>query len=124
MRLRFESAVDTTEVFAVYDGTSEDFSLLEVQDVPKLENRRQDMHRADIILDCYMLNVANIGGSAEAKVTRACVHPVKSRGDPTIVSVLEKLQSVVQGTTLPWLHKFLTTRVKPRRLGTFKPNRA
>ncbi len=102
--------------FAVYDVTPDSFSLVEVRSVPNTDDDEEDdkvMRRVDVIRDCCMLNVAAIGGTAAAKVIRARIHPVKSEGDPTIESVLEKLQGVLQGTPPPWLRKLLTKNEAP-----------
>ena len=100
-----------TELFAVYDVTPRSFSLVELRPIPHTEDHEEAdkiQHRVDVIRDCAMLHVTAIGGSAAAKVIRARIHPVKSEGDPTIVSILEKLQDVLQGTPPPWLRKLIS----------------
>ena len=59
------------------------------------------------IKDCAMVYVAAIGGSAAARVIAMKVHPVKVPTPEPIVSILERLQVVLNGTPPPWLRKAL-----------------
>jgi nitrogen fixation protein NifX len=64
---------------------------------PKLES----------IKDCAMLYVAAIGGSGAARVVAMKIHPIKVPQPEAISGILDKLQTVLQGTPPPWLRKAL-----------------
>ena len=51
--------------------------------------------------------VAAIGGSAAARVVALKVHPIKVPQPESITGILDKLQTVLQGTPPPWLRKAL-----------------
>ena len=59
------------------------------------------------IQDCAMLYVAAIGGSGAARVVAMKIHPVKVPKPEAISGILDKLQTVLQGTPPPWLRKAL-----------------
>lgn len=61
--------------------------------------------KIDAVRECAILYVAAIGGSAAAKVVNARVHPVKVPEPVPITDLLDKLQTVLQGTPPPWLRK-------------------
>jgi len=59
------------------------------------------------ILDCAILYVAAIGGSAAARVVASKIHPIKVSQPEAIMDILDKLQDVLKGTPPPWLRKAL-----------------
>ena len=63
--------------------------------------------KLEAIQDCAIVYVAAIGGSAAARVVAMKIHPVKVPQPESIASILDKLQTVLQGTPPPWLRKAL-----------------
>ena len=61
--------------------------------------------KLEAIKHCAMLYVAAIGGSGAARVVAMKIHPVKVPKPEAIFEILDKLQTVLQGTPPPWLRK-------------------
>jgi len=80
-------------------GFGED--LAEDGDEDKLAPKLAAIH------DCAIVYVAAIGGSAAARVVATRIHPVKVNTPEPILDILDKLQTVLQGTPPPWLRKAL-----------------
>jgi len=59
------------------------------------------------IADCAIVYVAAIGGSAAARVVASKIHPIKVEKPEPILDILDRLQTVLQGTPPPWLRKAL-----------------
>ena len=59
------------------------------------------------IIDCAIVYVAAIGGSAAARVVASKIHPIKVTAPEPILDILDKLQDVLKGTPPPWLRKVL-----------------
>ena len=94
--------------FDIYDISAEGAQLREVRrvapdDVDHEENRLEA--RLEALAGCALVCVASIGPGAAARVVRARVHPMKANPGTTVVSVLDRLQTVLQGTPPPWLRK-------------------
>jgi nitrogen fixation protein NifX len=94
--------------FDIYDVTAESVQLREIRSVATDETNNEDHRlqaRLDALAGCALVCVASIGPAAAARVVRARVHPLKSDPSTTIASVLDRLQTVLQGTPPPWLRK-------------------
>jgi nitrogen fixation protein NifX len=94
--------------FDIYDVTAESVQLREIRSVAANETDNEDHRlqaRIDALTGCALVCVASIGPAAAARVVRARVHPLKSDPSTTIASVLDRLQTVLQGTPPPWLRK-------------------
>ena len=63
--------------------------------------------KLDAIKDCAILYVAAIGGSGAARVVAHKIHPIKVAQPEAIADILDKLQTVLNGTPPPWLRKAL-----------------
>ena len=61
--------------------------------------------RAAALADCALVYVAEIGGPAAARLVAKKIHPLKSKDQEPIVSVVEKLQEVLKNNPPPWLRK-------------------
>jgi nitrogen fixation protein NifX len=96
---------------AVYDVTPEGYRF--VQDFPFGEDLAEDGNedklapKLDAIMDCAIVYVAAIGGSAAARVVASKIHPIKVPAPEPILDILDKLQEVLRGTPPPWLRKAL-----------------
>ncbi|TXG76456.1 MAG: nitrogen fixation protein NifX [Rhodocyclaceae bacterium] len=63
--------------------------------------------KLEAIKDCAILYVAAIGGSGAARVVALKIHPIKVPQPEPILDILDKLQTVLNGTPPPWLRKAL-----------------
>lgn len=61
--------------------------------------------KLEAIKDVAILYVAAIGGSGAARVVAMKIHPIKVPQPESIAEILDKLQTVLQGTPPPWLRK-------------------
>lgn len=59
------------------------------------------------LMDCAIVYVAAIGGSAAARIIAHKIHPVKVPQPEPIAEILARLQQVLEGTPPPWLRKAL-----------------
>jgi len=96
---------------AVYDVTPEGYAF--VQDFAFGEDLAEDGNEDKLapklaaIIDCAIVYVAAIGGSAAARVVASKIHPIKVTAPEPILDILDKLQDVLKGTPPPWLRKAL-----------------
>jgi len=101
--------------FDIYDISAESVRLRETRWVAADDaNADNEDHRLPARLDalagCALVCVASIGPGAAARVTRARVHPLKTDPGTTVGSVLDRLQTVLQGSPPPWLRKLQMVR--------------
>lgn len=96
-------------VFRVYEIDQTGYRLLESRHLEPAGDDEDDkiQSRLNAILDCAMVYVASIGGTAAARVVKARIHPVKVKESDAIEQVLDNLLVVLQGTPPPWLRKLL-----------------
>lgn len=66
--------------------------------------------RLEVIRDCAILHVANIGGAAAAKIVHARIHPLKVAEGTAIDELLERLRAVLAGNPPPWLRRILNAQ--------------
>jgi nitrogen fixation protein NifX len=96
---------------AIYEISPEEHHFLEaVQfdgDLQEDGNEDKLAPKLEVIKDCAILYVAAIGGSGAARVVASNIHPVKVPQPESINEILDKLQTVLQGTPPPWLRKAL-----------------
>ncbi|HQR54106.1 MAG TPA: nitrogen fixation protein NifX [Burkholderiales bacterium] len=96
---------------AVYDVTPEGYTYVQTfefgGELDEDGNEDKLAPKLDAILDCAIVYVAAIGGSAAARVVASKIHPVKVQQPEPILDILDRLQEVLQGTPPPWLRKAL-----------------
>ena len=97
--------------FAIYEITPDSYSFLEnrevlVQSGGMSEEDDKIDSRVKIILDCAIVYVAQIGGTAAAKVIKNKIHPMQAKNEEEIEETLERLK-VVLASPPPWLRKVL-----------------
>lgn len=61
--------------------------------------------RVEALEGCALLFVLAIGGPAAARVVNRKIHPVKLPRPEPIPQILERLQTMLNGTPPPWLRK-------------------
>lgn len=97
--------------FAIYEITPDSYTFLENREVKAQtgglseEDDKIDS-RVKIILDCAIVYVAQIGGTAAAKVIKNKIHPMQAKNEEEIEETLERLK-VVLASPPPWLRKVL-----------------
>jgi len=65
------------------------------------------------LADCALVYVAQIGGPAAARLVAKKIHPIKSKEQEPIATVVEKLQEVLRGSPPPWLRKAMLKNERP-----------
>ncbi len=64
--------------------------------------------KLDALVDCKIVYVSAIGGTAAAKLIKQGVTPIKARSEEdAIADVLDKLVQTLNGSPPPWLRKAL-----------------
>lgn len=63
--------------------------------------------RLDAVRDCAIVHITAIGGTAAARVVNSGVMPVKVPEGSSVPELLQRLQTVLQGSPPPWLRKVL-----------------
>lgn len=98
-----------TQHFLIYEVSPEGYHLAEARFLQPAGDDEDDkiQSRLNAILDCAMVYVASIGGTAAARVVKARIHPVKVKETETIDSILNNLVGVLKGNPPPWLRKLL-----------------
>lgn len=97
--------------FAVYEITPDSYSFLENREVVAQSGGMSEEDdkidsRVKIILDCAIVYVAQIGGTAAAKVIKNKIHPMQAKNEEEIDETLDRLK-VVLASPPPWLRKVL-----------------
>lgn len=109
--LRVDAHFGWAKNIAVYDidkdGSSFDKTFSFEGDLQEDGDEDKLAPKLEAIMDCAIVYVAAIGGSAAARVVACKIHPVKLAQPEPILEILEKLQVVLQGTPPPWLRKAL-----------------
>lgn len=97
--------------FDVYEVGPEGSRLLETRELGPAEADEEDKiaSRLAAVVDCAILNVCDIGGTAAAKVVKARIHPMKVPSGTEIDALLTKFVAVLAGNPPPWLRKVLKT---------------
>lgn len=95
--------------FDVYEVSPDGCRFLESRKLAPAGEDEDDkiQSRLNAVLDCAMIYVASIGGTAAARVINARIHPVKVKETEEIAGVLARLQGVLAGNPPPWLRKLL-----------------
>ncbi len=99
---------------AIYDVTAEGYRFVEAVrfDVSSNEdgvhadaNEDRLTPRVDALAGCALLFVLAIGGPAAARVVSRKIHPIKLPRPEPIVEILDRVQTMLNGTPPPWLRK-------------------
>ncbi|THJ75266.1 MULTISPECIES: nitrogen fixation protein NifX [Frankia] len=95
--------------FDVYEVGPEGSHLLETRLLEAASDDEQDKieSRLAAVTDCAILNIADIGGTAAAKVVKAKIHPVKVAKGASVSDLLTRYVATLAGSPPPWLRKVL-----------------
>ncbi|MFN6538628.1 MAG: nitrogen fixation protein NifX [Nostoc sp. EkiNYC01] len=96
----------------VYEISDEGYQFLETLnfegDLKEDGNEDKITPKLDALVDCTIVYVTAIGGSAAARLIKKGVTPVKARSEQEEISeVLNKLVQTLKGNPPPWLRKAL-----------------
>ncbi|MCM0591662.1 MAG: nitrogen fixation protein NifX [Gloeotrichia echinulata IR180] len=96
----------------VYEISDEGYSFLETLkfegDLKEDGNEDKITPKLDALVDCTIVYVLAIGGSAAARLIKKGVTPVKAKSEEEeIADVLNKLVQTLKGNPPPWLRKAL-----------------
>lgn len=101
---------------AIYEISTEGYRFLEAvrfdtvsaQDGQHADDGHDRLNdRIEALRGCALLFVLAIGGPAAARVVGMKVHPVKLPKSEPINDILERVQTMLNGTPPPWLRKAL-----------------
>ncbi len=102
--------------FAVYDVTPTEHRFIEAVSFGDVSNE-SGAHakegddkigpKVEALTGCHLLFVLAIGGPAAARVVSAHIHPVKLTKPETIESIIERVQTMMNGNPPPWLRKVM-----------------
>jgi nitrogen fixation protein NifX len=99
----------------VYEVSTEGYKFVETLkfdgDLKEDGNEDKLAPKVEALLDCTIVYVSAIGGSAAARLIKKRVTPIKARSDDDEISeVLAKLVETLNGNPPPWLRKALQQR--------------
>jgi nitrogen fixation protein NifX len=108
---------------AIYEVTAEGYRFLEAvrfdtssneDGVHADANEDRLTPRIEALAGCALLFVLAIGGPAAARVVSRKIHPIKLPRPEPIVEILDRVQTMLNGTPPPWLRKVIGNgRPKP-----------
>ncbi|WP_197480161.1 MULTISPECIES: nitrogen fixation protein NifX [unclassified Anabaena] len=101
----------------VYEIDAEGYQFLETLnfegDLKQDGNEDKVAPKLDALVDCAIVYVTAIGGTAAAKLIKKGVTPVKARSEQEeIKEILNKLVQTLKGNPPPWLRKALQPKTK------------
>ncbi|BAZ31129.1 nitrogen fixation protein NifX [Cylindrospermum sp. NIES-4074] len=101
----------------VYEISDQGYEFLETLkfegDLKEDGNEDKITPKLDALVDCTIVYVVAIGGSAAARLIKKGVTPVKAKSEEEeIKEVLTKLVQTLKGNPPPWLRKALQPKTK------------
>jgi len=94
---------------AIYEVNDEGHNLAETRSFVPIDaekDHKMDIaEKVDMIKDCALLYMIQIGGPATAVVVKNKIHPVKVEENTPIDGLLADLVKVLAGSPPPWLKK-------------------
>ncbi|MEC4817381.1 MAG: nitrogen fixation protein NifX [Scytonema sp. PMC 1069.18] len=99
----------------IYEVSKDGYEFLETLqfdgDLKQDGNEDKVGPKLEALVDCKIVYVSAIGGTAAAKLIKKGVTPVKARSEQEkITDILEKLVHTLNGSPPPWLRKALETK--------------
>jgi len=104
-----------SDAFDIYEITKEKYEKLATRVIIDDENNNESdriEERLNLIMDCTLLFITQIGPTAAARVTRNKIMPVKVKEDTSIKEQLERLLKMLQTNPPLWLIKAMNERTK------------
>jgi nitrogen fixation protein NifX len=99
----------------VYDVNTDGYTFLETLrfdgDLKEDGNEDKLLPKIEALIDCTIVYVSTIGGSAAARLIKNRITPVKAQSEEQeITDVLSHLVETLNGSPPPWLRKALQQR--------------
>ncbi|MGP7816678.1 nitrogen fixation protein NifX [Niallia sp. 01092] len=107
-----------SEAFDVYEVTKDKYEKLATRVIKyKEDNNESDRieERLNIVMDCTLLFINQIGPTAAARVTRNKIMPVKVKEGTSIQEQLDRLLTMLQTNPPLWLVKAMNSKVEKER---------
>ncbi|GKU84573.1 NifB/NifX family molybdenum-iron cluster-binding protein [Niallia sp. NCCP-28] len=104
-----------SDAFDIYEMTKEKYEKLATRVIINEENNNESdriEERLNLIIDCTLLFITQIGPTAAARITRNKIMPVKVTEDTLIKEQLDKLLKMIQTNPPLWLVKAMNDRTK------------
>jgi nitrogen fixation protein NifX len=94
--------------FLVYQMSPKEMRLIDIRSTAEAEfaDDKNDF-RVDLIRDCQVLYLVEIGGPAAGKVIQSGLYPIKKDSGSPAREVLSQLQNALATSPPPWLAKLL-----------------
>ncbi|MFT8321324.1 MAG: NifB/NifX family molybdenum-iron cluster-binding protein [Bacillus sp. (in: firmicutes)] len=103
------------EAFDVYEITTEKYQKLATRVISDKEDNNESNRieeRLNLVIDCTLLFINQIGPTAAARVTRSKIMPVKVKEGTPIYEQLDRLLLMLQTNPPLWLSKAMNTRAE------------
>lgn len=107
-----------SNAFDIYQITKERYEKLATRVIIDDGNNNESdriEERLNLVIDCTLLFITQIGPTAAARVTRNKIMPVKVKEDTSIKEQLERLLKMLQTNPPLWLVKAMNDRTKEGR---------
>ncbi|MDF2936294.1 MAG: hypothetical protein K0Q90_1667 [Paenibacillaceae bacterium] len=105
---RVDSHFGRCMIFSVFEVDDKGYKWLEAREVSEqniqVESEKNE-RRVELVKDCTLLFVCQIGPAAAAKVTRSGVMPLKVEEGTEVVGQLDRLQTMLGNKPPLWLVK-------------------
>lgn len=105
---RVDSHFGRCMVFSVFEVNEKGYKWLEAREVSEqsiqVESEKNE-RRVELVKDCTLLFICQIGPTAAAKITRAGVMPLKVEEGTEVIGQLERLQAMLANKPPLWLVK-------------------
>lgn len=111
--------------FFIYDVSPQDrfkvgkVQFAEADETEECHPENRHFEKINALKTCHIVYSQAIGGPAAAKLTQQNIHPLVVKDNPTIESILNRLQEVLNGPLPPWLRK-ITGRRDPLRFESYE----
>ncbi|WP_445490741.1 nitrogen fixation protein NifX [Niallia sp. 03133] len=106
------------EAFDVYEVTKEKYEKLATRVINDNEDNNESdriEERLNLVIDCTLLFINQIGPTAAARVTRSKIMPVKVQEGTLIQEQLDRLIMMLQSNPPLWLAKAMNNKVEKAR---------
>ena len=116
-RVHVNTHFGAAEEIDVYEISDSGYKFIETLkfggDLKEDGNESKLAPKLEALVDCTIVYVVAIGGSAAARLIKKGVTPIKAREDEEeITSILNKLVKTLKGNPPPWLRKALQQKTQ------------
>ncbi|OME00508.1 nitrogen fixation protein NifX [Paenibacillus odorifer] len=108
--IRVNAHFGQSPMFAIYKVTKSGGELIDLRKLPTILNQDEAgkiESRLEVVEDCTLIFIMQIGASAAARVTRRKIMPVKVPPGSPIDEQVKRIVEMLQGKPPMWLAKVL-----------------